>query len=63
MLSVSPCIVVGATNPSRGVVDFNDWRALQPIFDAAKLAGLFVTLRPGKCALFLRNFTSDSQLE
>ncbi|PIL34786.1 hypothetical protein GSI_02573 [Ganoderma sinense ZZ0214-1] len=35
-------IVVGATNPSRGVVDFNDWRALQPIFDAAKLAGIFI---------------------
>ena len=39
---------VGATNPSRGVLDFNDWRALQPIFDAAKLAGIFVTLRPGE---------------
>ncbi|TBU55766.1 glycoside hydrolase superfamily [Dichomitus squalens] len=44
---VSIYIHMGATNPSRGVLDFNDWRALQPIFDAAKLAGIFVTLRPG----------------
>ena len=28
-------MIVGATNPSRGVLDFNDWRALQPVFDAA----------------------------
>ncbi|PIL34771.1 hypothetical protein GSI_02558 [Ganoderma sinense ZZ0214-1] len=46
--SFSIYIHMGATNPSRRVVDFNDWRALQPIFDAAKLAGIFVTLRPGK---------------
>ncbi|KAM5541250.1 hypothetical protein V8D89_005179 [Ganoderma adspersum] len=44
---VSIYIHMAATNPSRGVVDFNDWRALQPIFDAAKLAGIFVVLRPG----------------
>ncbi|KZT12288.1 glycoside hydrolase family 35 protein [Laetiporus sulphureus 93-53] len=35
------------TNPAPGVLDFNDWRALQPVFDAAKQAGIFVTLRPG----------------
>ncbi|KAM5536288.1 hypothetical protein V8D89_010065 [Ganoderma adspersum] len=33
---------LGVTNPSPGVLDFNDWRAFQPIFDAAKLAGIFV---------------------
>ncbi|KAI0738819.1 glycoside hydrolase superfamily [Daedaleopsis nitida] len=44
---VSIYIHMGATNPSRGVLDFNDWRALQPIFDAAKLAGIFVVIRPG----------------
>ncbi|KAI0352573.1 hypothetical protein OH77DRAFT_1523159 [Trametes cingulata] len=38
---------MGATNPAPGVIDFNDWRALQPIFDAAKLAGIFVVIRPG----------------
>lgn len=35
------------TNPAPGVLDFNDWRALQPVFDAAKLAGIFIVLRPG----------------
>ncbi|KAI0930973.1 hypothetical protein AcV7_005008 [Taiwanofungus camphoratus] len=35
------------TNPAPGVLDFNEWRALQPIFDAAKLAGIFIVLRPG----------------
>jgi len=37
----------GLSNPSRGVVDFNDWRDLQSLFDAAKAAGLFIVLRPG----------------
>ena len=37
----------GLTNPAPGVLDFNDWRALQPMFDAAKKAGLFIVLRPG----------------
>ena len=41
-------IAVGLTNPSRGVVDFDDWRALKPMYDAASEAGLFVVLRPGK---------------
>ncbi|KDR70759.1 hypothetical protein GALMADRAFT_75787 [Galerina marginata CBS 339.88] len=34
-------------NPSRGVVDFNGYRALQPLFDAAKESGLWIILRPG----------------
>ena len=37
----------GLTHPAPGVLDFNDWRALQPIYDAAKVAGIFVVLRPG----------------
>ncbi|KAI8986121.1 glycoside hydrolase superfamily [Trametes punicea] len=44
---VSIYIHMGVTNPAPGVIDFNDWRALQPIFDAAKLAGILVVLRPG----------------
>ncbi|KAI0738818.1 glycoside hydrolase superfamily [Daedaleopsis nitida] len=40
-------MVGGLTNPAPGVLDFDDWRALQPIYDAAKLAGIFVVLRPG----------------
>lgn len=37
----------GVSNPAPGVLDFEDWRALQPFFDAAKLAGIWITLRPG----------------
>jgi len=29
------------------VLDFNDWRALAPIYEAASLAGIFIVLRPG----------------
>ncbi|KAI0326223.1 hypothetical protein GY45DRAFT_1382198 [Cubamyces sp. BRFM 1775] len=47
MNGVSIYIHWGLTNPAPGVFDFNDWRAIQPIFDAAKLAGIFVILRPG----------------
>lgn len=42
----------GLTNPAPGVLDFDDWRALQPMFDAAKQAGLFIVFRPGE--LFCR---------
>ena len=56
---LTPRIAVGVTNPSRGVLDFNDWRALQPIFDAAKLAGIFVVLRPGKCFVILRHYAAS----
>ncbi|KAI0374491.1 hypothetical protein BV20DRAFT_1033302 [Pilatotrama ljubarskyi] len=38
----------GLLNPAPGVFDFEDWRSLQPMFDAAKLAGIFITLRPGQ---------------
>ncbi|KAL0951693.1 hypothetical protein HGRIS_008369 [Hohenbuehelia grisea] len=38
---------MGLLNPSRGVVDLDGFRALQPLFDAAKEVGLFVVLRPG----------------
>ncbi|GJJ09054.1 hypothetical protein Clacol_003276 [Clathrus columnatus] len=37
----------GLSNPSRDVLDFDDWRNLQTLFDAAKAAGLFIVLRPG----------------
>ena len=30
------------------MVDFDGFRSLQPLFDAAKVAGIFVVLRPGK---------------
>ncbi|PIL34810.1 hypothetical protein GSI_02597 [Ganoderma sinense ZZ0214-1] len=44
---VSIYVHMGLTNPSRGVVDFDDWRALKPIYEPASLAGIFVVLRPG----------------
>ncbi|RDX44130.1 hypothetical protein OH76DRAFT_1409386 [Lentinus brumalis] len=44
---VSIYIHMGLTNPAPGVIDFDDWRAFKPIFDAATLAGIFVVWRPG----------------
>ncbi|KAI0278189.1 glycoside hydrolase family 35 protein [Russula aff. rugulosa BPL654] len=37
----------GLLNPAPGVVDFDSFRALQPLFDAAITAGIWVILRPG----------------
>lgn len=37
----------GVSNPAPGDLDFDDWRNLQILFDAAKSAGLFVIFRPG----------------
>ncbi|KAJ7483608.1 glycoside hydrolase family 35 protein [Mycena latifolia] len=37
---------MGLINPSRGVVDFNSFRALQPLYDAARAAGIWIVLRP-----------------
>jgi hypothetical protein len=44
----------GMSNPAPGVLDFDDYRALQPLFDAAKSAGLWIVLRPGMF-IFVRN--------
>ena len=52
-------IPVGLTNPSRGVVDFDDWRALKPVYEAASEAGIFVVLRPGARSLFLLISVAD----
>ena len=38
---------MGLINPAPGVVDFGGFRALQPLFDAAKAAGIWIVLRPG----------------
>ncbi|TDL23133.1 glycoside hydrolase family 35 protein [Rickenella mellea] len=37
----------GLINPSPGVVDFDGFRALQPLYDACKDAGLWIVVRPG----------------
>ncbi|PFH51224.1 glycoside hydrolase family 35 protein [Amanita thiersii Skay4041] len=47
MNAVSVYTHMGLINPSRGVVDFDDFRALQPLYDAARDAGIWVVLRPG----------------
>lgn len=35
------------TNPTPGVVDFDSFRDLQPLYDAAREAGVWIVLRPG----------------
>ncbi len=45
--AVSVYTHMGLINPSPGVVDFDGFRALQPLFDAARDAGIFIVLRPG----------------
>ena len=43
---------MGLINPAPGVVDFGGFRALQPLYDAAKAAGIWIVLRPGDFILF-----------
>ncbi|KAJ7747170.1 glycoside hydrolase family 35 protein [Mycena maculata] len=38
---------MGLQNPSRGVVDFDGFRALKPLYEAASAAGVWVVVRPG----------------
>lgn len=45
--AVSIYIHMALTNPAPGVLDFDDWRALEPIWTAAEQAGIFIVLRPG----------------
>lgn len=48
------------------MVDFDGFRALQPLFDAAKLAGLFIVLRPGSIVRVvgcLELFNSDIKMD
>ncbi|KAG6917306.1 hypothetical protein DXG01_003147 [Tephrocybe rancida] len=47
MNAVSVYTHMGLINPSRGVVDFDSFRALQPLYDAAREAGIWIVLRPG----------------
>jgi beta-galactosidase GanA len=39
---------MGLMNPAPGVVDFDGYRALEPLYEAAKEAGLFLVVRPGE---------------
>ncbi|KAJ2913369.1 hypothetical protein MD484_g7048, partial [Candolleomyces efflorescens] len=45
--AISVYLHMGLTNPAPGVVDFGSYRALQPLYDAAKEAGIWIVLRPG----------------
>ncbi|KAJ7740521.1 glycoside hydrolase family 35 protein [Mycena metata] len=38
---------MGLINPSRGVIDFDGFRALRPLYEAAMAAGIWVVVRPG----------------
>ena len=48
---------MGLINPAPGVVDFGGFRALQPLYDAAKAAGIWIVLRPGDFILFFRLYS------
>ncbi|KAF6747875.1 glycoside hydrolase family 35 protein [Ephemerocybe angulata] len=45
--SVSVYLHMGLTNPAPGVVDFEGYRALAPLYEAAQEAGIWIVLRPG----------------
>ncbi|KAG6840788.1 hypothetical protein C0991_004328 [Blastosporella zonata] len=47
MNAVSVYTHMGLINPSRDVIDFDSFRALQPLYDAAREAGVWIVLRPG----------------
>ncbi|KAF7345669.1 Glycoside hydrolase family 35 protein [Mycena venus] len=49
---------MGLINPSRGVVDFDSFRALQPLYDAAKAAGIWIVLRPGPVRSYINAETT-----
>ncbi|KAJ7133272.1 glycoside hydrolase family 35 protein, partial [Mycena epipterygia] len=38
---------MGLQNPSRDVVDFDGFRALKPLYEAASAAGIWIIVRPG----------------
>lgn len=44
---------MGLINPSPGVIDFDGYRALRPLYEAAKQTGIWVVLRPGRCSCIL----------
>lgn len=37
----------GLTNPAPGIFDFNEYRALEPLFKMAMEIGIWIVLRPG----------------
>lgn len=49
--AVSVYTHMGLINPQPGVIDFDGFRDLQPLFDAAKQTGIWIVLRPGVSTL------------
>lgn len=47
--SVSFYVFWGILEPKRGEISFEGFRDLQPWFDAAKQAGVYLMARPGEC--------------
>ncbi|CAK5270671.1 unnamed protein product [Mycena citricolor] len=45
--SLSVYTHMAAINPAPGVVDFEDWRSLKGLWDAAMETGIWIVLRPG----------------
>lgn len=44
--AVSVYTHMGLINPAPGVIDFNGFRALEPLYKAALDAGIWIVLRP-----------------
>ncbi|KAJ3987841.1 glycoside hydrolase family 35 protein [Lentinula detonsa] len=45
--AISVYVHMGLVNPSPGVMDFDGFRSLSALYEAARLAGLWIVLRPG----------------
>ncbi|KAH9919188.1 glycoside hydrolase superfamily [Epithele typhae] len=45
--AASVYIHMGLSHPAPGTLDFDDWRSLRAMYEAAQLAGIFIILRPG----------------
>jgi beta-galactosidase GanA len=45
----------GLLNPSPGVIDLNGFRSLRTLYDAAKAAGIWIVLRPGKLLTVIKS--------
>ncbi|KAF9230278.1 glycoside hydrolase family 35 protein, partial [Melanogaster broomeanus] len=52
--TVSFYVFWGIVEPKRGEISFAGFRDLQPWFDAAKQAGIYLMARPGNCHSFFR---------
>lgn len=59
--TVSIYVMWALIEPKKGEVSFEGYRDLQPFFDAAMEAGLYVIARPG-CLIFLIQLSPNSRL-